>query len=61
LKKLFGSIEERCQELAAWKLQGKQEVELLIEIEEFRERLAFLDQSIKNIGENPNMGLASAE
>jgi hypothetical protein len=41
LKKLFGSIEERCQELAARTLQGKQEVELLIEIEEFREGLAF--------------------
>ncbi len=46
LEKLFFSIEKRLQQLATGKLVGKEEIEMLIEIEDFREQLAVLEQII---------------
>ncbi|AFZ22685.1 hypothetical protein Cylst_0323 [Cylindrospermum stagnale PCC 7417] len=46
LDNLFWCIDERLQELPADKFEGRKEVELLIEIEEFREKLAFYEKYI---------------
>ncbi|BAZ29533.1 hypothetical protein NIES4074_19800 [Cylindrospermum sp. NIES-4074] len=47
LENVFWSINERLQELPTDKLEGRREVELLIEIEEFRSQLAGVERLIK--------------
>ncbi|AFZ27882.1 hypothetical protein Cylst_5905 [Cylindrospermum stagnale PCC 7417] len=59
LDKLFWRIDQRLQELPAGKFEGRKEVELLIEIEEFREQLGVYERLIIKIDENPDIGLAS--
>jgi hypothetical protein len=49
LDNLFWRIDERLQELPTDKLESKQEVTLLIEIEEFREQLGVYENSIKRL------------
>ncbi|WP_414553023.1 YbjN domain-containing protein [Anabaena sp. CCY 0017] len=48
LDKLFWRIDKRLQELPTDKLVGRKEVELLIEIEEFREQLSIYESLLKN-------------
>ncbi|AFZ26573.1 protein of unknown function (DUF1790) [Cylindrospermum stagnale PCC 7417] len=59
LDKLFWLIEQRLQELPAGKFEGRKEVELLIEIEDFREKLAFYERDVSKIAKNLETGLAS--
>ena len=47
LEKLFWSIDSRLQELATGELEDKQEVALLIEIEQIREQLLLYEQRLK--------------
>jgi hypothetical protein len=47
LEDLFWCVEERLQTLPTDKIEGKQEVQILTEIEEFREQLAFYEKLIK--------------
>ncbi|BAZ32135.1 hypothetical protein NIES4074_46370 [Cylindrospermum sp. NIES-4074] len=49
LDNLFWRIDQRLQELPTDKLESKQEVTLLIEIEEFREQLGVYENSIKRL------------
>lgn len=51
LENLFWSINERLGELPTDKLEGRREVELLIEIEEFRSQLAGVERLIKQMGD----------
>ncbi|AFZ25577.1 hypothetical protein Cylst_3427 [Cylindrospermum stagnale PCC 7417] len=53
LEKLFGQINKRLEELPTDKLLGEKELIYLLEIERFREQLAFFDKFIKNLPENP--------
>ncbi|AFZ24527.1 protein of unknown function (DUF1790) [Cylindrospermum stagnale PCC 7417] len=59
LEKLFGRINKRLEELPTDKLLGEKELIYLLEIEQFREQLAFFDKFIKNLPEKPPDGLAS--
>ncbi|AFZ26206.1 hypothetical protein Cylst_4099 [Cylindrospermum stagnale PCC 7417] len=49
LEKLFGRINKRLEELPTDKLLGEKELIYLLEIEQFREQLAFFDRLVKNI------------
>ncbi|AFZ26210.1 hypothetical protein Cylst_4104 [Cylindrospermum stagnale PCC 7417] len=60
LEKLFGRINKRLEELPTDKLLSEKELIYLLEIEQFREQLAFFDRFVKNLPENPPDGLASS-
>jgi hypothetical protein len=61
LDKLFWRIDERLQELPAEKFEGSKEVELIIELDEFREKLAVSERFILKLDENPDLGLTSSQ
>lgn len=52
LEKLFCQINKRLEELPTDKLLGEKELIYLIEIEQFREQLAFFERFVKNIAES---------
>jgi hypothetical protein len=56
LETLFWSTDERLAELPTDKFEGEKELKLLIEIEKFREELAFYERFVKNLDENPDRG-----
>ncbi len=51
LNMLLSQVNERLQELSTDKLEGRKEVDLLIEIEEFRQKIVFYDHLVKTMNE----------
>jgi hypothetical protein len=59
LETLFCQANQGLEELPTDKLLGEKELKYLIEIEIFREELAFHERFVKNLDNNPNTGSAS--